>query len=360
MIKISSKQKRTPIKKGIDPEEGKLRREDDMIKLRKTERDNRVAKRRQQMTELPTEGMVVSCCGWNEGCILGCSLNLIKRSTVFRTVPNLPRNIVSVAASSLNSLAVTGDGHVYSWGVNDNGQCGQPSEIETVESPTLIKINEKIIGVDAGATHCLALSSDGNIHFFGSYRNSYDGKECCDLGVNEKDPPPSGRQYLPTKIFVPEKVVKIACGSTFNAALLESGRCLTWGLNLEGELGRITEGNVDLNPTEVAWYDDDKLAKPNVQRKVLDIACGGNHILVVAARDGSSESSSSLYGSGNNEYGQLGLDCMSSLLNAKTALDETNVLLLTKVHITLSFSLSATRLKHFLLIQLFKIVDSLF
>lgn len=43
---------------------------------------------------------------------------------------------------------------------------------------------------------------------------------------------------------------------------------------------------------------------PNLKRVVLDVACGGNHILVTARDPG--QFASKLYSSGLNNYGQLG------------------------------------------------------
>jgi regulator of chromosome condensation len=63
------------------------------------------------------------------------------------------KNIVSVAAGTDNSFAVTRDGKVYSWGFSSNYQTGQGT-IDDIHTPTLIDntaIREKhIIGAGAG------------------------------------------------------------------------------------------------------------------------------------------------------------------------------------------------------------------
>ena len=301
----------------------------------------------------PQVGMAVHCAGTNNAEQLGYSDDLVdaEGSSLFIPVHSLPTNVVSVQAGGFHSLALTDEGTVYSWGDNSEGQCGRclfnpqndmAMEFDIFSRAYPIDLPERIIAFGAGATHSLVMSLEGNIYYFGSYRDSRGGTFFRDqaedpndprfeeermiakcrmetflegekdastaTGVNpdvfEYMPPPTGIQYFPIKIAVPEQVVKIACGATSNAAILKSGRCVTWGLNHSGELGRIT-GSMDLTPTDVSWKDEKELAKSNLQRKVLNVACGGSHILVVA-QDGSSDNWC-VYAAGSNNFGQLGL-----------------------------------------------------
>jgi len=58
--------------------------------------------------------------------------------------------IVKLAAGSRHSIALTNDGHAYSWGCNDYGQLGH-GDLVSRDSPTLIGcFVENVLDVFAG------------------------------------------------------------------------------------------------------------------------------------------------------------------------------------------------------------------
>ncbi|KAM1365013.1 hypothetical protein ACFX13_044082 [Malus domestica] len=79
---------------------------------------------------------------------------------------NLSQKVVAVAAGEAHTLALTGDGFVYSWGRGMFGRLGTGSESDEL-APVRIKFNDprseegarlKFVGVAAGAYHSLALA----------------------------------------------------------------------------------------------------------------------------------------------------------------------------------------------------------
>jgi alpha-tubulin suppressor-like RCC1 family protein len=48
-------------------------------------------------------------------------------------------------------------------------------------------------------------------------------------------------------------------------------------------------------------------SQPNLQRRVIEVACGMNHMLVVARNPQSVSGRGNLYSAGLNQYGQLGM-----------------------------------------------------
>jgi regulator of chromosome condensation len=76
------------------------------------------------------------------------------------TAPIGISDIVSVAAGTDNSFALTSDGKVYSWGFSSNYQTGQGT-IDDVEKPTLIDNTairgKKIVGAGAGGQFSVLL-----------------------------------------------------------------------------------------------------------------------------------------------------------------------------------------------------------
>jgi alpha-tubulin suppressor-like RCC1 family protein len=265
---------------------------------------------------------------------------------------------------------LTNDGHVYSWGNNDEGQCGRPfwnssnnyeKDFTNIQTPYQLEdLKEPIIAVACGVSHSLLLSLNGNVYFFGTYKNgnakdfrpwakdkqdrvypiereefSHREKarvkaleasirqqkrdienghiQVMDAFLIENDPddtiqcvsPPKGKQFYPIRLEVPGKAVKIACGHCFSAAILEDGSCVTWGV-LEG-----TDGPIDVNLQPLKWYDELALAKSNMKRSVITIACGDYHLLLVAS-DPLSSGDWNVFSSGRNNYGQLGLGYVST------------------------------------------------
>ncbi|PRQ27534.1 putative regulator of chromosome condensation 1/beta-lactamase-inhibitor protein II [Rosa chinensis] len=83
---------------------------------------------------------------------------------------NLARKVVAVAAGEAHTLALTGDGYVYSWGRGMFGRLGTGSESDEL-CPVRVKFKPekglKFVGVAAGAYHSLALADDGSIWCWG-------------------------------------------------------------------------------------------------------------------------------------------------------------------------------------------------
>lgn len=85
---------------------------------------------------------------------------------------NLSCKIVAISAGEAHTLALTGDGKVYSWGRGTFGRLGTGSE-EDRHMPVQVRFfgsdheseeKLKIVGVAAGAYHSLALA--GSISLF--------------------------------------------------------------------------------------------------------------------------------------------------------------------------------------------------
>ena len=119
------------------------------------------------------------------------------------------------------------------------------------------------------------------------------------------------------KVKSSEKIVDIVCGSCFNYARSSSGRLYSWGIGESGELGRIVgdvknkeqEYNKDiiytqhLLPQVVVHKDTDTGSNVPVQ-SCKAVGCGAYHALFTTSEgDGNT-----LYATGLNNYGQLGLE----------------------------------------------------
>lgn len=137
-------------------------------------------------------------------------------------------NIVAITNGSYHAMALKGDGTVWAWGNNSNGQLGIGNTNNTA-TPTQIAISD-IIAIAAGQNHSYALKSDGTVWAWGD--NSWG-----QLGTGTATNVPLQVQGL-------TNVIAIANGFNHSIALKNDGTVWTWGANYSGQLGNgSTNGN---------------------------------------------------------------------------------------------------------------------
>lgn len=83
---------------------------------------------------------------------------------------NMAHKVIAVATGEAHTLALSGDGNVYSWGRGTFGRLGCGSESDQL-LPTRIRFFQenklRIVGIAAGAYHSLALADDGSVWGWG-------------------------------------------------------------------------------------------------------------------------------------------------------------------------------------------------
>ena len=151
---------------------------------------------------------------------------------------------VQLAGGEQTLFAVTADGKVYSTGYGAVGRLGIGGT-DSVTVPTLLESIQHVfikkVAVNSGGKHCLALSSEGHVYSWGE---GDDGK----LGHGNRlsyDRPKLIDALLGTEI------VDIACGGHHSAAITSAGWLYTWG---KGRYGRLGHGDSDdqLKPKVIA------------------------------------------------------------------------------------------------------------
>lgn len=94
---------------------------------------------------------------------------------------------------------------------------------------------------------------------------------------------------------------KVEAGGWHCLALSNSGDLYTWGWNESGQLGIYNKDNISISnyptPTLVDFYDEESNV---LEVNVRDISCGTRHSAVLMDNN-------SLWTTGFNKYGQLGL-----------------------------------------------------
>lgn len=234
---------------------------------------------------------------------------------------NLSRKVISIAAGEAHTLALTGDGSVYSWGRGTFGRLGTGSEADEL-IPVRIEFDSnnrgerfKLVGISAGAYHSQALADDGSVWSWGY--NTYG-----QLGIAGENslvprlvegflelssPGSSGDSETKTKPSL--KISSVKAGGMMSLAIDSLGGLWMWGncpsqnSSVEGEFLLVSSSS----PIPVWNFHG---------HTVVKVACGNEHIVaLVSAGETHKGGDLVCYSWGNNNHGQLGLGDTKSRLN---------------------------------------------
>ncbi|MBN8524507.1 MAG: hypothetical protein J0M02_04115 [Planctomycetes bacterium] len=192
-------------------------------------------------------------------------------------------------AGDYHSLSVSGQGRVYAWGRNNQGQLGNGTSTNSI-APVQSGSFTNAVAVAAGNSFSLALCADGTVWAWG---DNYYGQ----LGLGDNTD-----RLSPTQITSISGIVAIAAGSYHALALTSTGTVYAWGLNGSGQLGRdtTTDSNVPVLVRASKFYNITFGWLYTSLSGVVAIGAGDHHSLAVTA-NGIPRSW------GRNSSGQLGV-----------------------------------------------------
>jgi alpha-tubulin suppressor-like RCC1 family protein len=140
---------------------------------------------------------------------------------------------VAIAGGLGHGLALKGDGTVWSWGWNDNGQLGDGTRGNIRNTPVKVSNLEGVKAIAGGGRHSLALKNDGTVRAWGQNWERQQGNE------NYKNL----YSNTPIKVSHLSRVKAIAGGSQHSLALKKDGTVFAWGYNEYGQLGNGTRSH---------------------------------------------------------------------------------------------------------------------
>jgi len=180
-----------------------------------------------------------------------------------------------VSCGASHCLALHTDGTLWAWGNNKEGQLGDGS---ATNQPIPVRVRDltEVVDVSAGYNHSLAVRSDGTVWGWGKN----------DLG--QVGDGATANKTSPQRVINIANVTKIAAGGGHSLALASDGRVWAWGNNWDGQVGVGTDGDSYPAPRQVQGVYN-----------VIGIAAGENHSLAV-------RSDGTLFAWGLNITSQLG------------------------------------------------------
>ena len=165
-------------------------------------------------------------------------------------VPGLA-DITQIATGPRHSLALTRDGHVWSWGANHSGELGLGTRL-TGWTPAVVPGLDRIVAIAAGATSNNGVSGavrdDGTVRMWGTNASGM-------IGNGQSNPAPDGpggRVLVPAQVQGLTGARQLSIGAGHVAAVLGDGTVRMWGHNGYGQLGLGTTVPYEPRPVKVA------------------------------------------------------------------------------------------------------------
>ncbi|CAK9263922.1 unnamed protein product [Sphagnum jensenii] len=224
--------------------------------------------------------------------------------------------IVQVAAGAHHSLALSGDGTVWSWGFN---ACIQPHLYFSLlkhfwESIDWVLFHfclfVQIVSVEAGGMMTSAVDQDGGLWLWGAVPPP--SAETDNINRSSSSLPDKNETFSLVNIEKPERVhaligqqvLRVACGNEHIMALVKARvglECFSWGSNSYGQLGL---GHSE--PCAVPQLIS-SLSVPSI-RTITDLACGAFHSVVLTVQEDHHhhQQQQLCWTFGQGENGQLG------------------------------------------------------
>jgi alpha-tubulin suppressor-like RCC1 family protein len=184
-------------------------------------------------------------------------------------------NVVAISGAGMLSLTLAGDGRVWTWGINSDGELGDGTTVNHLTPAPVVGLSG-VTAISGGYYHSVARKNDGTAWTWGwnYYGQLGDGTTI--------------RRLLPTQVRGLTGVTAVAGGYYHSIALKNDGTVWCWGSNSYGQIGNNSNTALSKVPAPAAGLAN-----------VIAVAAGGEHSLAL-------KSDGTVWAWGRNLEGQLG------------------------------------------------------
>ena len=191
-------------------------------------------------------------------------------------------------------ITLKGDGTVWGYGINTNGELGVGDETNRIKPTQAIaeielsdgsKKDEKIedaIDIAAGGNFSVILRRDGTV-----WTSGYNDKGQLGNGTTNKE-----KKFHKVKLNANgeylENIIQVTAGGHTTYALTANGKVYSWGYNYYGEFGNKTTSETNPYPVKMQKISN-----------IIQISGGESNLIML-------ESNGSIWATGRNDNGQLG------------------------------------------------------
>ena len=224
-----------------------------------------------------TDGSLWTC-GYNDYGQLGTG-DFSQRSSFTEITTNINNDVKYVSCGLYNSLIIKNDGSLWAAGLNDYGQLGLGTSVVTQN--TFAQVTTNVKQVACYYQHTCIVKNDGSLWSAGE--NAYG-----QLGLNDTT---NRRAFTQVTTNINNDVNYVTCGYTDTMIIKTDGSLWGCGYNQVSQLGFGASG------TKKTFAQ----VTTNINNDVKDVKCGETHTLII-------KNDNTVWGCGYNYYGQLGLE----------------------------------------------------
>lgn len=210
---------------------------------------------------------------------------------------------ISVATGKNHTIAIDKSGNIWGWGSNEYGQLGLNPEVESyVATPkqiTWIGDENARAYTNVYATGNLTLALDSNKKLWGFGQNS-DSLISSSADVKQSYEFIEISKGIEVEKNVALKIKAVSLADDHAYIVDDTGAVLAWGDNSDGLLQLSSSEVTKPTKTSIKLTRLDQIKNETIDLKVVSIAAGKNHTVLL-------DNEENIWVWGSNEYGQLGL-----------------------------------------------------